>query len=255
MADAVDILSVRDLRKSFGQARVIDGVSFRIRRGETTGLIGPNGAGKTTLLNLVTGVVAPDAGEIDYVGMTIGSLSPSRRALRGIGRTFQELHLFESMTVLENVMIGCVDNAGENLANAVFRWGFSRAADLAAEATALGLLERVGLVDFADRLATELSYGQQKRLGIARALATARDLLCLDEPASGLDPAATTDLTHLIKGLGPSVGTILLIEHNLELVRDLCARAIFLDAGQVIADGTPEAVLSDPRVQRAFMGI
>ena len=249
------LLAVRGLSKSFGEARVLDDVGFELRRGETTGLIGPNGAGKTTLFNLIAGVEPPDAGDILVDGRSVVGLSPPARVQRGISRTFQEIRLFEGMTALENVMIGCSGNDGERLATAVFRWGRARAADRAARRRAEDLLALVGLAELADRLPGEMSYGQQKRIGIARALATGRDLFCLDEPAAGLDPEAARDLIALIRRLSREVGATLLIEHNLELVREVCTRVVFLDAGRVVVEGTPGQVLDDERVWRAFMGI
>jgi ABC-type branched-subunit amino acid transport system ATPase component len=249
------LLTVRDLSKSFGQARVLEDVSLELRRGETTGLIGPNGAGKTTLFNLIAGVEPPDSGEILVDGRSIVGLSPPARVQRGVSRTFQEIRLFESMTALENVMIGCRGNAGERLGTAIFRWGRTLAADRAARAHAESLLQLVGLAELADRLPGEMSYGQQKRIGIARALATGRDLFCLDEPAAGLDPEAARELIALIRRLSREVGATLLIEHNLELVREVCTHVVFLDQGRVVVEGTPEQVLGDERVWRAFMGI
>jgi branched-chain amino acid transport system ATP-binding protein len=253
-APASPLLAVRDVRKSFGQARVLDGVSLEVARGEIVGLIGPNGAGKTTLFNLIAGVEPCDAGEIDLDGRSIAGLPPHARARRGIGRTFQEVRLFESITALENVMVGG-ENRGETLGTAIFAWRRCREADARAQSHAEELLALVGLADLADRLPAELSYGQQKRVALARALATGRDLLCLDEPAAGLDPEAARDLVALIRRLRHELGSILMIEHNLELVRDVCGRVIFLDAGQVVVEGTPASVLDDPRVWRAFMGV
>ncbi len=248
------LLRVRDIRKSFGSARVLDGVSFDVAAREITGLIGPNGAGKTTLFNLIAGVDAPDGGTILLRDRPIAGLSPPARVALGISRTFQEIRLFPSLTALENIMVGCRGEGAEGMATTIFRWRRTAAHERRIRARAEELLALVGLPAFADRLPDELSYGQQKRVGIARALATGQDLLCLDEPAAGLDPEAARDLVHLIRHLAATVGTILLIEHNLELVRDVCARVVFLDAGRVVVDGPPAQVMTDERVWRAFMG-
>lgn len=234
---------------------VIDDVSLDVRARAITGLIGPNGAGKTTLFNLVAGIVAPDAGSIALEGAPLLGLSAPARAARGISRTFQEIRLFPTLTALENVMVACQGNRGEGLATAIVRWGRTAADQRRAQAQAASLLDAVGLAELADRLPTELSYGQQKRVGIARALATGRALLLLDEPAAGLDPDAVRDLAALIRRLRAEVGTILLIEHNLELVRELCDEVVFLDQGRLVVSGPPAAVLEDERVWRAFMGL
>lgn len=258
MADT-HLLRVRNIRKSFGSATVLDGVSFDVAARQITGLIGPNGAGKTTLFNLIAGVDQPDFGSIVLRDSPIVGLSPPARVELGISRTFQEIRLFNSLTAIENVMVGCRGESGrrgdEGLATTIFHWRRSAAHERRIRAHAAELLQLVGLAEFADRQPDELSYGQQKRIGIARALATGRDLLCLDEPAAGLDPEAARDLVSLIRGLSENVGTILLIEHNLELVRDICRQVLFLDAGRIVVEGTPAEVMADERVWRAFMGI
>ncbi|WP_270933460.1 ABC transporter ATP-binding protein [Falsiroseomonas oryzae] len=251
----VPALRLHGVRKAFGAAVVVHDVSLDIRARATTGLIGPNGAGKTTLFNLVAGVVAPDAGRIEMHGQPLLGLSAAARAARGISRTFQEIRLFPTLTALENVMVACQGNRGERLGTAILRWGIAAADQRRVQARAEELLAAVGLAHLADRLPTELSYGQQKRVGIARALATGQELLLLDEPAAGLDPDAVRDLAALLRRLAGQVGTILLIEHNLELVRELCDEAVFLDAGRVVVAGPPAEVLEDPRVWRAFMGL
>jgi branched-chain amino acid transport system ATP-binding protein len=248
-------LAIRGVSKSFGEARVLDNVAFDVRRHETTGLIGPNGAGKTTLFNIIAGVERADAGDVLLDGRSIAGLPPPALARHGISRTFQEVRLFDGLTALENVMVGCRDNGGERLATAIFSWRATRQGERRARVQAEDLLALVGLDHLADRFPGELSYGQQKRVAIARALATGRDLLCLDEPAAGLDPDAVSALAALLGRLAAEIGTILLIEHNLELVRDICSHVVFLDNGRVVVQGTPEQVLDDERVWRAFMGL
>jgi ABC-type branched-subunit amino acid transport system ATPase component len=254
-ASGLPYLAIRGVSKSFGEARVLDNVAFDVRRHETTGLIGPNGAGKTTLFNIIAGVERADAGEILLDGRSIAGLPPPALARHGISRTFQEIRLFDGLTALENVMVGFRDNSGERLATAIFSWRATRRGERRARAQAEDLLALVGLDHLADRFPGELSYGQQKRVAIARALATGRDLLCLDEPAAGLDPDAVSDLAALLGRLAAEIGTILLIEHNLELVRDICSHVVFLDNGRIVVEGTPEEVLGDERVWRAFMGL
>jgi branched-chain amino acid transport system ATP-binding protein len=249
------LLRVVNVVKSYGSARVLDGVGFEVAPRQVTGLIGPNGAGKTTLFNLIAGVDEPDDGAIFLRGQPIAGLSTPARVALGISRTFQEIRLFASLTALENIMVGCPANDGASLGTTLLRWGRSRRHERDIREQALRQLKLVGLSDFADRRPDELSYGQQKRVGIARALATGQDLLCLDEPAAGLDPEAARELVELIRELAGTVGTILLIEHNLELVREVCEQVLFLDAGRIVVSGRPQQVMADERVWRAFMGV
>jgi ABC-type branched-subunit amino acid transport system ATPase component len=249
------VLRVLNVVKSYDAARVLDDVSFDVLPRQVTGLIGPNGAGKTTLFNLIAGVDDPDRGAILLREQSIVGLSTPARVALGITRTFQEIRLFASLTALENVMVGCRSDDGASLATTLLRWRRSRQYEREIREQARRQLELVGLADVADRLPSELSYGQQKRVGIARALATGRDLLCLDEPAAGLDPEAARELVELIHGLALRVGTILLIEHNLELVREVCRQVLFFDSGRIVVAGSPDEVLGDARVWRAFMGL
>jgi branched-chain amino acid transport system ATP-binding protein len=249
------ILRVVDVVKSYGSARVLDGVRFEVARRQVTGLIGPNGAGKTTLFNLIAGVDEPDSGAIFLREQPIAGLSTPARVGLGISRTFQEIRLFASLTALENIMVGYRGDDGASLATTLLRWRRSARHEREIREQARRQLDLVGLADFADRRPDELSYGQQKRVGIARALATGQDLLCLDEPAAGLDPEAARELVELIRELARTVGTILLIEHNLELVREVCEQVLFLDAGRIVVSGSPTQVMADERVWRAFMGV
>jgi branched-chain amino acid transport system ATP-binding protein len=255
VTEASVLLRVHEIRKSYGSAKVLDGVSFDVAARQTTGLIGPNGAGKTTLFNLIAGVDTPDSGRIELRNRSIVGLSSTARVGLGVSRTFQEIRLFPSLTAIENIMVGCRNEGDEGLFNTIFRWRRSAAHERRIRGIAAGLLDLVGLPFLADRLPSEMSYGQQKRVGIARALATGQDLLCLDEPAAGLDPEAARELVTLIRKLSGSVGTILLIEHNLELVREVCSQVLFLDAGRIVVNGSADSVMQDERVWRAFMGI
>jgi branched-chain amino acid transport system permease protein len=234
-------LAVQGLRKAFGGLVAVDDVSFDVKRGEIIGLIGPNGSGKTTVLNLISGALAPDAGVITLRDRDIVGLGAHRIARLGIARTFQLVRVLESMTVLENVMVGLA---------------FRRAplTGATAEQAAAGLLARVGLGGKADLRATQLTYIDQKRLELARALGAAPDLLLLDEWLAGLNPTELAEGIALIRSLRDSGITIVLVEHVMDAIRSLCDRCIVMDVGAKIAEGPPAAVLADPEVVRAYLG-
>jgi branched-chain amino acid transport system permease protein len=234
-------LAVEGLRKAFGGLVAVDDLSFEVKRGEIVGLIGPNGSGKTTVLNLISGALAPDAGAIRLRGGDIIALGAHRIARLGIARTFQLVRVLESMTVIENVMVGLAFR-GAPLSGA------------AAEHAAAGLLARVGLPGKADLPATQLTYIDQKRLELARALAAAPDLLLLDEWLAGLNPTELAQGIALIRSLRESGITIILVEHVMDAIRSLCDRCIVMNVGRKIAEGTPAAVLADKEVVRAYLG-
>lgn len=235
---------------------MVDDVSFAARRGEFTGLIGPNGAGKTTLFNLITGFVSADAGNVAFRGRRITNLRPDEVLKRGVARTFQELRLCESLSNLENVQLAIPGQPGESLFALFTSWRRCSRVEKDSEAKAMDLLRRVGLEDLADRRPNEISYGQQKRLALARALATGAEFLCLDEPSAGLDPQALDDAVQLLARLVEEERvTILLVEHNLEIVADLCRQVIFMNKGRVEVSGPVGTVLGDPRVLAGFMGV
>lgn len=235
------LLAVDNVRRHFGGLVAVDDMTFAIRPGEIVGLIGPNGSGKTTMLNLISGALEPTAGVIRFKGHDISGRSPHRIARLGVARTFQLVRVLGSMTVLENVL------AGLAYRNAPL-WGGD------ATRSALALLERIGLTDKADLPANQLTYIDQKRLELARALALQPDLLLLDEWLAGLNPTELQDGIKLIHSLRDSGLTIILVEHVMDAIRSLCDRCVVMNAGKKIADGPPAAALSDPGVIRAYLG-
>jgi branched-chain amino acid transport system ATP-binding protein len=248
------LLQVENLTKTFGGLTAVADVSFTIQRGEILGLIGPNGAGKTTVFNLITGIYRPDRGRIEFNGRNIVGLKPHSIARLGIARTFQTLRLFPTMTVLENVMSGqhCRTKAG--VVASLLRTTAQRAEEEKTVAVADRCLDLVRLTEVRNELAENLPYGRQRLLEIARALATAPQLLILDEPASGLNEGESLELRMLIEQIRQSGVTILLIEHDMKVVMGVSDRVIVLENGSVICAGTPAAVQSDQRVIEAYLG-
>ena len=248
------LLETRKLSLSFGGLRAIDMIDLTVEADETVGLIGPNGAGKTTLFNCVTGIVPPTSGEILYRGESLRGLRPDQVAAKGVSRTFQNIRLFREMTVLENVMVGghCRMRAG--VAGAIFRPKAVMKEEEELAAKALGLLRFVGLEQKADLWARQLPYGDQRRLEIARAIASDPSLLLLDEPACGMNPQETNALMELIHLIRKRGITVLLIEHQMKMVMGISDRLVVLDHGIKIAEGTPEAVRADSAVIGAYLG-
>jgi branched-chain amino acid transport system ATP-binding protein len=235
------LLSVRGLRKSFGGLAAVRDLSFDIRQGSITGLIGPNGSGKTTVLNLVTGELRPDAGAILFEGVDILGWPAFRICRARIARTFQLVRVLRFMTVKENVMLGRM-------------FGSEPVAPAPAAREAEALLERVGLGGRGDRLGAQLAYIDQKRLELARALASHPRLLLLDEWLAGLNPTELRTGIELIQLIHKDGITIVMVEHVMEAIRALCARVLVMNAGERIAEGTPQTVLSEPEVMRAYLG-
>lgn len=248
------MLEMKGITKVFGGLTALDDVSFTIRRGSITGIIGPNGAGKTTLFNIVSGIYAQTSGEVRLEDKDVSGLLPERLAKLGLMRTFQNVELFGQMTVLENVMVGLHTKGGSGFVSCALKFPGQIREERLMKEKALRWLDFVGLADLAETRASSLPFGKGRLLEVARSLAVEPRIILLDEPAAGLNSRETMELSTLIRKIRESEVTIALVEHDMELVMDVCDSVVVLNLGRKLAEGTPREIQENPEVITAYLG-
>lgn len=248
------VLEVRGLDKSFDGIVVADGIDLDLEAGRIVGLIGPNGAGKTSLFNLISGIFPPNAGSIRLDGASLKGLKPHERARLGLSRTWQNLRLFPSLTVLDNLLIAPRHYAGESLLRLMFTPGAIARQETEDRRKALDVLERTGLAAVAQRPASDLTFGQQKLVGVARALMNDSRCLLLDEPMAGVEGQAYQTIQKVVRDIAAGGVAVCVVEHNVAFIRDLCDEGVFMFAGKVLARGPVETLIADPRLTELYFG-
>lgn len=248
------MLEVRSLTQRFGGITALEDITFSVRKGEITGVIGPNGAGKTTLFNIVTGIYTQTSGSVTLEGTDISSLPAEKLASKGLVRTFQNIELFGNMTVLENVMLGLHTGSSCGLLSCMFKMPWHLREEKQIRVSALNWLDYCGIADLAEQKASNLPFGKGRLLEIARAMAVKPRILLMDEPAAGLNNRETAELARLIRQIRESGVTVVLVEHDMELVMDICDRIIVLNLGSKLAEGTPREIQENSAVIAAYLG-
>jgi len=248
------ILEIKDVSKAFGGIRVADSVNLTLHAGRVLGLIGPNGAGKTSLFNLVCGVVKPDAGQILLEGQPLDGLKTYERARRGLARTWQNIRLFPTLSVMDNVLIGARDYPGTKLSNILFRPSMVRETARRNREKAHDILDRCGLGDARDKLVSDLPYGRQKLVGVARALMNDARCLLLDEPMAGVEGQSYAAIQKVVRDMAASGIAVGVVEHNVAFVRDLCDEGVFMFSGRILARGSVADLIADRQLTELYFG-